>query len=210
MIEAIFFDQDNTLVNTREVAGESYRTAINWVAAQKKLDAEKLWMEWRAVLDTLKKSTKPEERQFSYSLSKVVPEADLVEDAVEIQKKKLSEVIGLNPGVKDFFEKKIEGIKYILFTEDFDDQIEIKLGKFGLKEKFDLIVGSSMVGLMKPDIKFLQIAWDKFKLDPKKCLYIGDNYDKDCKIGVENGGKALVFGVDFTDFRRLGDLLKNY
>jgi len=116
----------------------------------------------------------------------------------------------LNPGVKDFFEKKIEGIKYILFTEDFDDQIEIKLGKFGLKEKFDLIVGSSMVGLMKPDIKFLQIAWDKFKLDPKKCLYIGDNYDKDCKIGVENGGKALVFGVDFTDFRRLGDLLKNY
>jgi len=210
MIEAIFFDQDNTLVNTREVAGESYRTAINWVAAQKKLDAEKLWMEWRAVLDTLKKSTKPEERQFSYSLSKVVPEADLVEDAVEIQKKKLSEVIGLNPGVKDFFEKKIEGIKYILFTEDFDDQIEIKLGKFGLKEKFDLIVGSSMVGLMKPDIKFLQIAWEKFKLDPKKCLYIGDNYDKDCKIGVENGGKALVFGVDFTDFRRLGDLLKNY
>jgi len=210
MIEAIFFDQDNTLINTREVAGESYRTAINWVAAQKKLDAEKLWMEWRAVLDTLKKSTKPEERQFSYSLSKVVPEADLVEDAVEIQKKKLSEVIGLNPGVKDFFEKKIEGIKYILFTEDFDDQIEIKLGKFGLKEKFDLIVGSSMVGLMKPDIKFLQIAWDKFKLDPKKCLYIGDNYDKDCKIGVENGGKALVFGVDFTDFRRLGDLLKNY
>jgi len=210
MIEAIFFDQDNTLINTREVAGESYRTAINWVAAQKKLDAEKLWMEWRAVLDTLKKSTKPEERQFSYSLSKVVPEADLVEDAVEIQKKKLSEVIGLNPGIKNFFEKKIEGIKYILFTEDFDDQIEIKLGKFGLKEKFDLIVGSSMVGLMKPDIKFLQIAWDKFKLDPKKCLYIGDNYDKDCKIGVENGGKALVFGVDFTDFRRLGDLLKNY
>ena len=63
---------------------------------------------------------------------------------------------------------------------------------------------------MKPDIKFLKIAWEKFNLDSKKCLYIGDNYDKDCRIGVENGGKALVFGKDFTDFRQLEDLLKNY
>lgn len=210
MIEAIFFDQDNTLVNTREVAGETYREAINWVAAQKKIDPEKLWMDWRAVLDTLKNSIKPEERQFSYSLSKVIPELDLVEDAVEIQKKVLGEVIQLNAGVKEFFEKKIEKIKYILFTEDFDDQIEIKLKKFGLKEKFDLIVGSSMVGLMKPNIKFMQIAWQKFMLDPKKCLYIGDNYDKDCKIGVENGGKALVYGKDLMDFAELADKLKNF
>lgn len=215
MIEAIFFDQDNTLVNTREVAGETYREAVNWVAAQKKIDAEKLWMDWRAILDTLKKSTKPEERQFSYSLSKVVPEDDLVEDAVEIQKKVLGEVIKLNAGVKEFFEKKTEGVKYILFSEDFDDQIEIKLGKFGLKEKFDLIVGSSTIGLMKPDIKFLQTAWEKFNLNPKNCLYIGDSYEKDCQLGKENGGKAIIFGKDderadyrMNDFTELAGILK--
>lgn len=210
MLEAIFFDQDNTLVNTREVAGETYRAAIKWVAIQKKIDFEKLFLEWRGILDTLKNSKNPEERQFSYSLSLVVKEKDLVEDAVEIQKKKLRELIQLNAGVKEFFEKKIGGVKYILMTEEYDDLIEVKLGKFGLVEKFDLIVNSSIVGLMKPNIKFLQIAWEKFKLDPKKCLYIGDNYDKDCRIGVENGGKALVFGTDFTDFRQLGDLLKNF
>lgn len=210
MLEAIFFDQDNTLVNTREVAGETYRAAIKWVAIQKKIDFEKLFLEWRGILDTLKNSKNPEERQFSYSLSLVVKEKDLVEDAVEIQKKKLRELIQLNAGVKEFFEKKIEGVKCILMTEEYDDLIEVKLGKFGLVEKFDLIVNSSIVGLMKPNIKFLQIAWEKFKLDPKKCLYIGDNYDKDCRIGVENGGKALVFGTDFTDFRQLGDLLKNF
>jgi len=210
MIKAIFFDQDNTLVNTREVSGEAYRTAINWVAAQKRIGADKLWQDWREILDSLKNSKRPEERQFSYSLSLIVEEKDLVEDAVEIEKKVLKEVIGLNKGVKEFFEKKIEGVKYILFTEDFDDQIEIKLAKFGLKEKFDLIVGSSLVGLMKPDIKFLQIAWDRFNLDPKDCLYVGDNYKKDCKLGVENGGRALVFGKDFTDFRELsGERLKN-
>ena len=215
MIKAIFFDQDNTLVNTREVAGETYRAAINWIAVQKKIDAEKLFEDWRGVLDTLKKSKNPEERQFSFSLSKVVPENDLVEDAVDIQKTKLGEVIQLNAGVKEFFEKKIEGVKYILMTEDFDEQIEIKLAKFGLKEKFDLVVGSSNVGLMKPNIKFLQIAWEKFGLDPKECLYIGDNYEKDCQMGKENGGKAIIFGRDnsradyrMDDFTELRGILK--
>lgn len=210
MIEAIFFDQDNTLVNTREVAGETYREAIKWVANQKKIDFEKLFLEWRGVLDSIKNSKRPEERQFSYSLSLIVKESDLVEDAVEIQKNKLKEVIQLNTGVEEFFKEKIEGVKYVLMTEDFDDQIKIKLDKFGLKEKFDLIVGSSLVEAMKPDIKFLQIAWEKFNLNPKNCVYIGDNYEKDCRIGVENGGRALVFGQDFTDFRQLGELLKNW
>ncbi|MFA5026215.1 MAG: HAD family hydrolase [Candidatus Shapirobacteria bacterium] len=215
MIKAIFFDQDNTLVNTREVAGETYKKAIYWVAVQKKMSGDKLFQDWRGILDTLKKSKNPEERQFSYSLSKIVSEPDLVEDAVEIQKKLLSETIQLNVGVKEFFEKKIEGVKYILMTEDFDDQIEIKLAKFGLKEKFDLIVGSSNVGLMKPNIKFLQIAWEKFKLDPEKCLYIGDNFEKDCQMGKENGGKAIIFGRDdnradykMDDFTELTGILK--
>jgi putative hydrolase of the HAD superfamily len=215
MIKAIFFDLDNTLVNTREVAGQTYRTAINWVAAQKKIEAEKLWTDWRKVLDTLKKSKNPEERQFSYSLSKLVLEEDLVKDAIEIQKKVLTEVIELNPGVKEFFEKKTEGVKYILFTENSDDLIEIKLRKFELKEKFDLIVGSFEVGLMKPNIKFLQIAWEKFDLNPKECLYIGDSFEKDCQIGKESGGKTVIFGKDdiradyrMDDFTELAGILK--
>ncbi|MBU1117509.1 HAD family hydrolase [Patescibacteria group bacterium] len=215
MIEAIFFDQDNTLVNTREVAGGTYKAAINWVAAQKKLEAELLFQEWRKVLDSLKRSKKPEERLFSYSLGQIVKEKDLVEEAVEIQKSELTKTICLNPGVKEFFEKKMEGMKYILFTEDFDDQIEIKLTKFGLREKFDLVVGSSLVGLMKPNIKFLKIAWDKFKLDPKNCLYIGDNFEKDCQLGKENGGKTIIFGRDdyradyrMDDFTELQGILK--
>lgn len=215
MIKAIFFDQDNTLVNSREVAAQSYRAALNWVAAQKKIDAEKLWMDWRGVLDTLKKSKKQEERQFSYSLSLLVPEKDLVEDAVEIQRKVLGEVIELNPGVKEFFEKKMAVVKYILCTEDCDDQIDVKLTKFGLKEKFDLIVGSDLVKTMKPDIEYLKIAWKKFDLNPKECIYIGDDYKKDCSIGKEFGGKAIIFGKDdiradyrMNDFTELAGILK--
>lgn len=215
MISAIFFDQDNTLVNTREVAAQSYRAAIDWVAAQKKISSDDLWNQWRATLDTLKNSKDPKERQFSFSLAMIVPENDLVEDALEIQRKVLGEVICLNPGVGEFFAKKMEGIKYILCTEDYDDQIEIKLSKFGLKDKFDLIVGCDLVGRMKPDIKFLETAWDKLKLNPKECLYIGDSFEKDCQIGKEHGGKTIIFGKDdvradyrMDDFTELAGILK--
>jgi len=209
MIQAIFFDQDNTLVNTREVAGETYRKAIDWVAAQKKISADNLYQQWRQVLDSLKNSKKPEERTFEFSLAQVVPEIDLVGDAVEIQKEAFEEKVGLNPGVKEFFEKKIEGVKYILSTENFEDQIYVNYERFAIKDKFDMVVNGDMTGVMKPDIRYIKMAWDKFNLDPKKCLYIGDKYDKDCRLGVENGGKALVYGKDFTDFRELGEKLKS-
>lgn len=207
MIKSIFFDQDNTLVNTRVVAGETYRKAIDWVAMQKKVNANGLYQEWRKVLDVLKNSTKPEERQFSHSLGLVVPEKDLVEKAVEKQEKKLGHLIQTNPGVIEFFELDKADRKYILFTEDSETRMRLKLEKFDLVNKFDLILNSDTLNLMKPNIKFMEIAWEKLNLDPKECLYIGDNYDKDCRIGVENGGKALVYGKDFTDFGQLEGIL---
>jgi len=198
MIKAIFFDQDNTLVNTREIAPEVYKNAIG---------DEVLWQKWREVVERVKHSTNPVERTFEYSLSQIIDDKELVENILEKGKAELGRLIQLNPGVCDFFANKIEGVKYILFTEDFDEQTNIKLNKFGLVEKFDLIVKSSDVGAMKPNIKYLELAWKKFSLDPKECLYIGDNYEKDCRLGIENGGKGLVFGVDFTDFSQLGELL---
>jgi putative hydrolase of the HAD superfamily len=210
MIKSIFFDQDNTLVNTRVVAGETYRKAIDWVSAQKKVNANGLYQEWRKVLDVLKNSTKPEERQFSHSLGLVVPEKDLVEKAVEKQEKKLGHLIQTNPGVIEFFELDKADRKYILFTEDSETRMRLKLEKFDLVNKFDLILNSDTLNLMKPNIKFMEIAWEKLNLDPKECLYIGDNYDKDCRIGVENGGKALVYGKDFTDFGQLEGILSTW
>lgn len=198
MIKAIFFDQDNTLVNTREIAPTIYKNVIG---------DERLWQKWREVVEKVKHSTNPVERTFEYSLSQIIADRNLVDKISNTEKAELGRLIELNLGVAKFFENKIEGVKYILFTEDFDDQINIKLNKFGLKEKFDLIVKSSDVGVMKPNIKYLEMAWEKFGLDPKECLYIGDNYEKDCQLGIENGGKGLVFGVDFTDFGQLGELL---
>lgn len=207
MIQAIFFDQDNTLVNTKEISASTYRGAIDWVASQKKVDATWLYQEWQKVLETVKNQTEPEKRQFSYSLGMVVPENELVEMAVKKQEEILGQLIQTNPGVIDFFNMAKMGRKYILLTEDSEARMQLKLKKFNLTDKFDLILNSDRVKLMKPNIKFLEMAWSRLDLNPSECLYIGDNYEKDCRIGVEHGGKALVYGADFTDFRQLEEKL---
>lgn len=210
MLEAIFFDQDNTLINTKDISGEAYRAGSDYLAKETQKDPQIFWENWRKIVDELKSSKEPQKRSLEYSWTLMVKNETLVEEAVKKFEEVLEKKLELKTGVEEFFEGLKMAKKYILVTEDFKKHVEIKMKKFDLKKKFDFIVDNSIVSSMKPDISYYKIAWEKFNLDPKKCLYIGDNYDKDCRIGVENGGKALVFGVDFTDFRQLGELLKNY
>ena len=211
MLEAIFVDQDNTLINTREVLHAGvYMAAIRYLAKKLNRDEESLWVEWRQRVDENKNSLDPKIKSLEYSLGQLGAEKEDLVVAMQIFEDELRDKIQLMPGVNDFLNNKLPGVKYILFTEDYSNQMRIKFEKFGYKDKFDLIISHEDTGKMKPDISFYKIAWEKFNLDPKKCLYIGDDYEKDCRIGVENGGNALVFGKDFTDFRQLEDLLKNY
>jgi HAD superfamily hydrolase (TIGR01549 family) len=186
MVQAIFFDQDNTLVNTREVAEMAYRAG---------LETEENWQKWREVIEKIKLSTNPFERTFENSLRMALGD-DKIGERLSKYRSELKDKIQLLPGVKEFFLKEKKAKYYILTTEDFEDQIEIKLGKFGLMDKFDLIINSSKVGVMKPDINYFKIGWNEFELDPSQCVYIGDNFEKDC-----------VMGIDFADFYELSGMI---
>lgn len=211
MIEAIFLDQDNTLINTREVLHAGvYMAAIKYLAEKLGKNEDDLWTEWRQRVEENKNSSDPRIKSIEYSLGQLGPKKDDLDEAIRIFERELKDKVQLMPGVEEFLDNKLLGVKYILFTEDYPNQMKIKFDKFGYKDKFDLVISHEDTGKMKPDISYCQIAWKKFGLNPKNCVYIGDNYEKDCRLGVENGGKALVFGQDFTDFRQLAGLLKNW
>lgn len=194
MIEAIFFDQDDTIVNTKKTVAEAYRAATDYLAEKSCRSKEGVWEEWRKIVEKNKLSKNPRIRSLTYSLGKVCRVKKWVEEAIGCLKVVLSEKLELNPGANEFFLKNKEGIKYILSTEDYPKLIELKMNKFGLKDKFDLIIGNKEVGRMKPDIKYLKIGWKKFNLNPKNCIYLGDRYDKDCLLGDEAGGITVLFG----------------
>lgn len=194
-LKAVFFDQDNTIVNTALVSPSCYLDAIKYIAPKTDYDAEIIYKKWLEVLETVKNSQNPKERFFDYSLGLVFKElgisTTLIPETVNKQHELLKERIELNPGVAEFMRKEIGLIK-VVFTEDNYHGCEIKIDKFSLK--FDLIVTSDEIGVMKPDIRYLEYAWEKLELKPDECIYVGDNWEKDCELGQLRGGIGVVFG----------------
>ena len=215
MIEAIFFDQDNTIVNTKAVAPRAYRRAIEFLAQKMEVKVSKLWREWRGIVRENKNSLDPKIRSLNYSFNKLCKNKKWIKEAIVGIEKMLHEELELNPGTKEFFKIPKGEIKYILTTEDYPHFMKIKIDKFKLKNYFDLIVGNRDIGSMKPSLKYYEIAWEKFKLNPAKCIYIGDKYEKDCEIGAKMGGVTVIFGnkdkrADFqiTNFLELSQIIK--
>ena len=194
-LRALFFDQDNTIVNTAIISPSCYLDAIKYIAPKTDFNAENIHKKWLEVLEIVKHSQNPKERFFDYSLGLVFKEfgisPTLISETVNKQHELLRERIELNLGVAEFMNKDYGLIK-VLFTEDNHLGCDIKVEKFNLK--FDLIVTSDEIGVMKPDIKYLEFAWEKFGLKSDECVYIGDNWEKDCKMGQEKGGVGVVIG----------------
>lgn len=196
-MKAIFFDQDNTISNTAEIASKAYEAALFYIADETGVDDELLIHTWKANVSELKNSMDPEERSFENSLTQTLIEltlnTHLVEHALNVFYKKVEISIRLTAGTNEFFKQDLDIFK-ILWTEASKRLSDIKLNKFDLKKNFDMIITSTDMGVMKPDIKYLEKAWNEFNLKPEECIYIGDNWEKDCKLGQEKGGIGVVFG----------------
>lgn len=118
--------------------------------------------------------------------------------------------IKLYDGVKELFEaiRKHDGNIYLLsnaqriFTEP-----EIRLT--GIYDDFDYVMISSDEGCAKPDRMFYQRLMDKFKLDPKESIMIGNDYITDIKGSYEAGIDSLYLHTNISPEIK-GELLAKY
>ena len=65
-----------------------------------------------------------------------------------------------------------------------------ELEKLDLADKFDGIMLSSEIGFKKPSKKFFDIAFEKFGLSPKECVYIGNDLRDDVEGARRAGSKS--------------------
>ena len=197
-IKAIFFDQDNTIFNTSEVSKPAYQKALKYIADKNSISYDNLYNSWKRIVDQIKHSKDPSKRYFDYSLRLALKKNGLnlnyVQDGLRILEKEISEKVQLTKGTREFFNAKTD-LEYILYTEDNESQSNIKVVKFKLLKHFSLRITSKDTNIMKPSIKYLEIAWKRFDLEPDECIYIGDNWTKDCQIGQELGGVGIVFNT---------------
>jgi len=94
-----------------------------------------------------------------------------------------------------------------------DGSIAAAMKKFGLAKFFDCILDSRVVGVEKPNPKIFAMALQLLNLSAEKCVYVGDNYDRDV-IGARGVGITpilldpfeVVAERDVIRIKKLGEL----
>lgn len=72
-----------------------------------------------------------------------------------------------------------------------DGRVEQALLAAGLREYFDVVIDSSLVGIEKPDPAIFRAALDALGVAPEEALYVGDLYDVDV-VGARAAGMEAV------------------
>jgi putative hydrolase of the HAD superfamily len=196
MLKAIFFDLDNTLINTHQSVELAFPYLFKYIGEGIGDDWQIIFKDWKRLFSKLKKETKDyKKRSMTYPLNLLLNNKypRLVEEAYRIFRDKVIENLSLNDGVEDFFAKE-RRLKMFIFTEsDYAWTLRKLKGKLS-RSHFSKIITSDMVKTMKPHLSYYSKIWNTFKLRPDEGLYVGDNWEKDCQIPQKRGGVGVVFG----------------
>jgi putative hydrolase of the HAD superfamily len=76
-----------------------------------------------------------------------------------------------------------------------DGRVEQALGAAGLRDYFDVVIDSALVGLEKPDPRIFRAALDALGVLPEEAIYVGDLYEVDVLGAQAAGLRAILFGA---------------
>ena len=119
-------------------------------------------------------------------------------DALGIQAAQLfrissTEYIRLYPGVLDGLAAlRAKGCRLWLLSNAQEMFTRFELTHLGLTDVFDGVYLSSCFGCRKPDIRFFRALLEEQKLDPAKCLMIGNDRETDI-AGAKAAGLAAFY-----------------
>jgi len=215
IIRAMLFDADNTLYNTRDVGKQADMEAMKMFskAIKGEKSAEQLYDVWRNMLGPkILKSNDPRIRHRTYSygiLAKQIgiKDKDIVNKAYSAAVKKLGSTIKQKPGLKKVLPI-LRKFKCAIITESSMDLTDPKIKGTKLDKVFDTVITSDDIGITKPSKLYYEVALDKLDVEAQECIVIGDDFDKDLKIGGEMGMITVYFG-EKTE-KRADYSIKNY
>lgn len=93
-------------------------------------------------------------------------------------------------GAWTFLQRCVLAKLPICIVTDMTVHIQVqKIKQLGLTGIIDILVTSEEVGVEKPDVRMFQTGVDKLDADPRRCLMLGDNLNKDVlgarKLGIQ-------------------------
>ena len=125
----------------------------------------------------------------------------------------------LDAGTREALDRLRAGGLRLGVVSNSDGRVEEALIAAGLRDCFDVVLDSALVGVEKPDPAIFRAALDALGVAPDEALYVGDLYDVDV-VGARAAGMEAVLlvpeaaghGPDcrrFTSIAALADDLLN-
>jgi HAD superfamily hydrolase (TIGR01509 family) len=74
-----------------------------------------------------------------------------------------------------------------------DGRVVEALEVAGLRQYFDVIIDSALVGLEKPDPRIFRAALEALGVEPEEALYVGDRYEVDVRGAEAAGIRGVLF-----------------
>jgi putative hydrolase of the HAD superfamily len=116
----------------------------------------------------------------------------------------------LAAGTREALDRLRAGGLRLGVVSNADGRVEEALVAAGLRDCFDVVLDSALVGVEKPDPAIFRAAIDALAVAPAEALYVGDLYDVDV-VGARAAGIEAVLLVPDTavpgpDCRRFASL----
>ena len=198
LVRVIVFDADNTIYQTKNVAKQSDMAAMKYFSKITKVKPEKLYEDWKKIVNAIKNEKEPSKRHRKYSYTKLLEQKRIKNPAMNAGKgfseflKILQKEIKLVPGFMNAL-KHLHKYDLAICTEDNKDLALAKITQLGLSKYFPIIICAEDAGEMKPSKKYYEELFKKISRSPNECLFIGDNYEKDLSIPKTMGATTVLF-----------------
>ncbi|MEO5823794.1 MAG: HAD-IA family hydrolase [Vicinamibacteraceae bacterium] len=102
------------------------------------------------------------------------------------------------PGVREGLAAlRARGLRLVAVSNS-DGSAEAVLCAAGLRDDFDAVIDSHLVGFSKPDPRLFDAARAVVDVEPQQVVHIGDLYDADI-VGAQAAGIAAIL-IDACDF----------
>jgi putative hydrolase of the HAD superfamily len=193
MIKVVFFDLDDTLIDTSKLAEIARRNAVeNMIRAGMPVDFETAYHE---LIELINEYGSNFGRHFDYLLRRLdLPYNPkwVAAGVIAYHNTKMTYLKTVKGARKTLLALKQMGLKLGIITDGDPVKQWEKILRTEMEDYFDDVLISDFVGVKKPHPKIFQKALKNFGINPQEALMVGDRLYSDI-YGAKNAGMVTVW-----------------
>ncbi len=199
MFKSVFFDIDDTLLNTSVFAKTARRVALNMmIDAGLPLTSDDAYHQLREII---KEKGSNYDKHFNILTKNVFGEEKPLLIAVGMVNYHNVKFALLQPfpdTVSTLIHVKSKGYKLGVISNGLTIKQWEKLVRLGIHPFFDQVLTSEEIGYEKPHPKIFEESLSRMGCKPEKSVMIGNKFEADALGAVNAGMSAILFNCDLT------------